>query len=148
MGLHSNGQLWDAAAWADLANLHPLVTTAEISIDAAGSVTYGENRRGGDFSRLLRNLDFIATLPLTLKFSCVVQRNNYRELPAFVDLGRRYGAAVYFSRLVNWGVFDRNEFSRRAVHLPDHPEHDDLCAILRRLEPLPQVDLGNLRPLL
>ena len=148
VGLHTNGQLWDAAAWAGLAHLQPLVTAAEISIDAATAETYTENRRGGDFDRLLRNLDFIATLAIPLKFSCVIQRNNYRELPAFVDLARRYGAAVYFSRLVNWGTFDRAEFARRAVHLPDHPEHGELLAVLRQLDGLADVDLGNLRPLL
>lgn len=148
VGLHSNGQLWDAAAWAERVNLHALVTAAEISIDAATAATYGENRRGGDFDRLLKNLDFIATLPLTLKFSCVVQRNNYRELPAFVELARRYGASAYFSRLVNWGTFARAEFTRRAVHLPDHPEHDELLAILREIEGCREVDLGNLWPLL
>jgi len=145
VGLHSNGQLWDAAAWAELAHLWPLVKSAEISIDAASAATYGAVRRGGDFGRLLRNLDFIATLAIPLKFSCVVQRDNYRELPAFVDLARRYGAAVYFSRLVNWGTFDRAEFIRRAVHLPDHPEHDELLAILRQLDGLADVELGNLQ---
>jgi len=146
--LHSNGQLWDAAAWARLAHLHPLITAAEISIDAATAATYAENRQGGDFVRLLRNLDFLRTLPIERKFSCVVQRNNYRELPAFVELARRYGAFVYLGQLVNWGTFDRAEFARRAVHLPDHPEHAALRAILCRLDGLADVDLGNLRPLL
>ncbi len=146
--LHTNGQLWDHAAWKVCHGIHPLVQSAEISIDAATAATYSENRRGGDFRRLLRNLDFIRTLPIALKFSCVVQRNNYRELPAFVELSRCYRASVYLSRLVNWGTFDRAEFARRAVHLPTHPEHAELLAVLHELADVPQVDLGNLRPLL
>lgn len=148
VGLHTNGQLWDAAAWAQLAHLHPLVKSAEISIDAATAATYDAIRRGGDFGRLLRNLDFIATLAIPLTFSFVVQCVNYRELPVFVELARRYGAVVYLGQLVNWGTFDRAEFTRRAVHLPGHPEYNELRAILRKLDKLCDVDLGNLRPLL
>jgi MoaA/NifB/PqqE/SkfB family radical SAM enzyme len=146
--LHSNGQLWSEPAWKTFPGLRPLVRSAEISIDAASPATYAENRRGGDFTRLLANLDFIRTLPIELKLSCVVQRNNFRELPAFIELARCYGATSYFSQLVNWGTFSREEFQQRAVHTPTHPEHDELLAVLRQINNLPHVDLGNLRPLL
>jgi len=146
--LHTNGQLWDEAMWRGLPAVHPFVKATEISVDAASAATYALNRRGGDFDRLLRNLDFLATLPIALKLSFVVQANNYREMPAFVDLGRRYGSSLYFSQLVNWGTFSREEFRARAVHLPDHPEHPAFIGILRRLAGMPAVDLGNLRPLL
>jgi len=146
--LHTNGQLWNEAMWRSMPAVHPYVQAAEISIDAATAETYALNRRGGDFARLLRNLDFLRTLPIALKISCVVQANNYREIPAFVEWGRRCGFSVYFSQLVNWGTFRREEFLARAVHLPGHPEHAGLVAHLRRVEGVPGVDLGNLRPLL
>ncbi|WP_432822174.1 SPASM domain-containing protein [Trichloromonas sp.] len=144
--LHTNGQLWDEPTWNRFPGLHPLVRSAEISVDAASAATYAKNR-GGDFDRLLANLDFIRTLPIELKLSCVVQHNNFRELPAFVERARRYGASVYLSQLVNWGTFSRGEFLRRAVHLPTHPDHDTLLAVLGPLSNLPHVDLGNLAPL-
>ncbi len=77
----------------------------------------------------------------------MAQRNNYREMPQFVDLARRLGGRVYFSQLVNWGTFSRQEFQRRAVHLPGHPEHSDFLACLKRVAAVPGVDLGNLADL-
>jgi MoaA/NifB/PqqE/SkfB family radical SAM enzyme len=145
--LHSNGQLWTPAKWQSLAAIHPYVRAAEISVDAASAATYGANR-GGDFDRLLANLAFIATLPIAVKLSCVVQANNYRELPAFAVLAAGYGFSAYCSQLVNWGTFSRAEFAARAVHLPEHPEHGVFKGVLREVGLQPHVDLGNLRPLL
>jgi len=146
--LHTNGQLWDTAMWSSMPAIHPYVRAAEISIDAATAETYAANRRGGDFARLRRNLDFVRTLPIALKISCVVQNNNFREMPAFVELGRTYGGRIYFSQLVNWGTFSREEFRARAVHLPGHPDHAEFIGILRQVAGWPEVDLGNLLPLL
>lgn len=146
--LHTNGQLWDAPTWAALPGLHGLVRSAEISVDAACAATYAENRRGGDFDRLRRNLDFIAKLPVSVKLSFVVQANNVGEMNSFADLANHYGWSAYFSQLVNWGTFSREEFRRRAVHLPEHPRHPDLLGQLRLLGGRPKVDVGNLAPLL
>lgn len=148
VNLHTNGQLWDEPTWKSLPGLHPLVSKAEISVDAASAETYAENRRGSDFRRLLDNLDFVHTLPIQLKLSCVVQRNNVHELPAFAELARNYNAVAYFSQLVNWGTFSRAEFLLRAVHLPRHPDHAELLDMLRQISILPHVDLGNLQRLL
>lgn len=145
--LHSNGLLWDASAWQSMQAVQPFVRTAEISIDAASAATYGVNR-GGDFERLLENLTFLASQPMAITLSFVVQQNNYREMADFVCLAQGYGFAVYFSQLVNWGTFRREEFRRRAVHLPDHPEHAAFCAMLREVAKRPRVDIGNLQPVL
>lgn len=144
--LHSNGQLWTPELWQSLAVIHPYVRAAEISVDAASAATYRQNR-GADFDRLLENLAFIASLPLAVKLSCVVQANNFRELPAFAALAAALGFSAYCSQLVNWGTFSRAEFAERGVHLPGHPDHGEFKGVLRELALLPHVDLGNLRPL-
>jgi len=146
--LHSNGQLWDAKAWQHLNSISPLVQSAEISLDAASANTYTINRPGGDFSRLLNNLAFISTLPLELTLSFVVQANNFHEMPIFVELAERFGARAYFSQLVNWGTFSREEFLQRAVHLPQHPFYPDFLNVLASLDNHPRADLGNLKPFL
>ncbi len=146
--LHSNGQLWTRDLWATMPVIHPLVREAEISVDAATAETYGLNRPGGDFSRLLANLAFLGTLPIRVKLSMVVQANNYREIPALVELAGAHGFKAYFSQLVNWGTFSREEFRSRAVHRTEHPEHARLLTLLRQVGSLPQVDIGNLAPLL
>jgi MoaA/NifB/PqqE/SkfB family radical SAM enzyme len=142
--LHTNGQLWDEKMWSTMREIHPYVKSAEISVDAATPGTYAANR-GGDFVRLLRNLEFISRLPIDLKISMVVQANNFREMPAFAAIGQKLGFSVYFGRLVNWGTFTREEFQTRAVHQPGHPEHALFLEILLKVADMPRVDLGNLR---
>ena len=145
--LHTNALLWDEAMWARMPHIHPYVRSAEISIDAASAQTYALVR-GGDFGKLLDNLHFLSTLPVSARLSFVVQADNWNEMPAFADLGERYGFGVYFSRLVNWGTFTREEFARRAVHHPRHPQNRDFLQILARVARLAHVDIGNLQPLL
>jgi len=145
--LHTNGQLWDRVMWESMPYAAGLVRSAEISMDAATPATYAANRRGGDFSGLLRNLAFIRSLNVPVKLSFVVQRNNYREMPAFVALARDFGCEVYFSQLVNWGTFCAGEFAARAVHDARHAEHASFLEILATLADTDDVDLGNLRPL-
>jgi hypothetical protein len=150
--LHSNGLLWSPEAWHSIPRqVRELVKKAEISIDAAAAETYSVNRRGGDFRKLLKNLEFIGSLrekgPLTsLTFSMVVQKNNFREMPAFVELGRRYNATeVSFTQITNWGTFSAEEFPALDVSSPAHPDHAELRRLLA--EPIfrdPLVSLGNM----
>ncbi len=150
--LHTNGQLWTPRMWDTLPkDIQPLITAAEISIDAATPAVYAVNRRGGDFNRLLDNLDFIRRLRLnsplkSVKISMVVQENNFREMPDFVRLGRRFRFDhVYFGQLLNWGTFSNSEFKERAVHIPGHPEHKAFLAVLKHdIFKDAIADLGNL----
>lgn len=144
--LHSNGQLWTPAAWQELAAIHPLVKSAEISVDAGSATSYRRNR-GGDWGQLQENLRFIARLGIELKLSCVVQANNFRELPAFVALACSLGAGAYLSQLVDWRALERTDYLSRAVHLPQHPQHRELCEVLATLGRGSDLDLGNLAPL-
>ena len=111
--LHSNALLWTPRTWQTIPEeIRALVRSAEISIDAASAETYALNRRGGEFGAVIRNFEFIGGElrcrgPLeTLCFSMVVQHNNFREMPDFVRLGKRFRAdRTYFSQLLNWGTF-------------------------------------------
>jgi organic radical activating enzyme len=152
MRLHTNAQLWTPRMWRTIAeDVRHLIKSAEISIDAASPETYAINRRGGSFETLLENLAFIAMLlkngPLRqVTISMVVQENNFREMPDFVRLGKRFGFdTVYFSQLVNWGTFSEGEFRRRAIHLPTHPRHAEFVELLQNaVFDDPVVHLGNL----
>lgn len=150
--LHTNAQLWTPKMWDTIAaDIQALVKIVEISIDAASPETYAINRRGGTFENLLQNLEFISELrrngPLEkVTISMVVQENNFKEMPDFVQLGKRFGLdVVYFSQLVNWGTFSPEEFTQRAIHLSAHPRHAQFRNLL--LRPIfddPVVYLGNL----
>ena len=152
MHLHTNAQLLTSKMWSTIPkDIQALVKSMEISIDAASSHTYSVNRRGGSFERLLANLEFISTLRKTgplewVGISMVVQENNFAEMPDFVRLGKRFNFdTIYFSRLVNWGTFTEEEFTRRAVHLSTHPRHREFLDVLKnKIFDEPLVYLGNL----
>ncbi len=128
---------------------HDAISVVYISMDAATSETYAVNR-GGDWSKLLENLKFVSELITSGKIreftiSFVVQANNYHEMPDFASLGESFNAtSVLFIQIGNTGVFTKDEYQRRAVHLPSHPQHDEL---LRTLEDprlaSPIVELRN-----
>lgn len=153
--IHSNGQLWTPKMWLGIPeDVRPLIRFAEISIDASRPETYHLNRRGGEWERLLRNLEFISKLrrsgPLEwLGSSMVVQNNNFEEMPDFVHMAGRLGFdTAYFSRLVNWGTYSKEEYASRAIHLPAHPRHREFIELLlERVFDEPVVSLGNLTEL-
>jgi pyruvate-formate lyase-activating enzyme len=147
--LHSNGQLWDERAWTDL-RLQGRVHYAQISIDAARAETYALVRRGGSFQRLLQNLAFVKQLRESgeiadLEFSMVVQARNFREMPEFVALGRRFGAdAVSFQMIRKRDIFSAHEFEAGFIANPDHPDYLEFLDVLRTPElAAPDVRLGN-----
>ena len=153
--LHTNAQLLTSKMWSTISkDIQTLIKSVEISIDAASSKTYSINRKGGSFEKLLRNLEFISTLRKTgylewVGISMVVQENNFMEMPDFVRLGKRFHFdTVYFSKLVDWGTFPKEEFHNRAVHLPTHPKYSELVDLLKNeIFKEPIVYLGNLTDL-
>jgi len=135
--LQTNGLLWTKRMWQTIPeDIRALVRTAQISIDAASAETYAVNREGGEFDRLLENLDFIASelRPKPLErfgFSMVVQANNFREMPDFVRLGKRFNVDyVSFHQITNWGTFSEKQYRSRAIQFPTHPSHHDFLAEL------------------
>jgi len=121
----------------DLLDRGDFLDALEIGIDAANAVTYEEVRSKCSFSELLENLGPISKARRTgriqrFTFSFVVQRANFREMNAFVEMGRNYGVdAVLFNLLDDWQVMGSAQFQKAAVHLPGHPEHLELRKHLR-----------------
>jgi MoaA/NifB/PqqE/SkfB family radical SAM enzyme len=153
--LHSNAQMWTPRIWETIdPEIRNLIRTTEISVDAATPETYAINRWPGDFKRLLENLEFIVSLrrngPLRdVVLSMVVQENNFREMPGFIELGKRVGVdRVVFSQITNWGTFSEDDFTTRAVHSPSHPRHQEFRTMLAApLFASHFVFLGNLADL-
>lgn len=154
--LHTNALLWTPTIWSAIPKeIRKVVTSTIISIDAGRPETYSVNRRGGSFERLLENLEFISLLrkhgPLEhVKISMVVQKNNFQEMPDFLQIGKHYNFdSVFFSQLVNWGTFSKEEYNDRAIHLPDHPRNLEFIDMLKNeIFDDPIANLGNLRGLL
>ena len=147
----SNGQLLDRRA-IDTFNLKRRLLQVDISVDAARAETYEVVRRGGDFNRLLRNLQFLdglrtadgETFRIILRF--VVSSVNFREIPEFVNLARRFHAdSIVFTVIRNRGSFTDDEFERMNVASSTNPLHGEFVEILNSPELRdPIVDMGSI----
>jgi len=84
-----------------------------VSIDGASRHTYETLRRGGDWDKIQHNLQFIGEKKSSgyrFELHMVVQKSNWHEMPAMLELARRVGAdEVKFTKLADWGTFDSFE---------------------------------------
>ena len=134
--IQTNGLLLTPIMWESIASCHSVIDWISVSVDAASAETYALNR-GGDFNKLLRNLEFIAKLRAEQQIdkfwiNFLVQQNNYREIPAFAQLGKRLGCdLIEFQRIENWGTYSEEEYRVRAIHEAWHPENTALMEILK-----------------
>jgi wyosine [tRNA(Phe)-imidazoG37] synthetase (radical SAM superfamily) len=134
--LVTNGTLFDRKAWDRLANVHGIVRSVYVSLDATTKATFEELRRGGAWEETLANVEFISSLrrqgdieELAILF--VVQARNFHEMADFVRLGQRLGCdRVLFHELVNFATYSPTEFKARSVVSPSHPLHGELLARL------------------
>ena len=130
---NTNGVLFDGKAWQDL-KLQDRVRNVAVSIDAATEETYGIVRRGGDFARLISNLEFLMSMRKvnqisSLTISFVVQSKNFREMPAFIEMGKRLGVdRIYFSLIRDWGVIA--DFKEDQVWSEQHPRFSEFRSVL------------------
>ncbi len=149
----TNGLLFTPEVWNKMNKIHANIDHVCISIDAASEEVYSEIRRGGDFKRLLENLNFISELRSQNKISFlqldfVVQKKNYFEMESFVSLGKKMKVDhVFFQRILNdWDSFTEEEFIQQAVYLPTHPENIQFLKILKKSVFRDRiVKMGNLR---
>ena len=137
----SNLQLADEKKWEEFSNLRYIPKTVKVSIDASCASTYEEHRRGGGWKRLVDNLSYLCSLRHdpdrnvdAVWFNFVVQKNNYQEMEAFVQMAEAMGAdGVDFQRLTNWGTFCEEEYLDRDVFQKEHKEYAAASGILKRL---------------
>ena len=147
----TNGMLFNERQWNAFPSLHNRVKLLKISIDAAEGPTHELLRRGARWPVMLENMAFAGRLAAEghvahydLVFT--VQAENYREMGDAVDLAKRMGAnGICFCRITNWGTFTSEEYARKAVFMPSHPDHQDFVESMQdpRLRD-PIVTLGDL----
>lgn len=135
----TNGVLFTRAEWAKFPNIHDMVRTISVSVDAARKETYDQVRLGGDWDVLMDNLAFMSELRRDgvigkFEITMVVQERNFREMADFARLARRLGCdKVVFQPLMNWNSFTTEAFEGHAVHYSSHPRHPEFRRELDRL---------------
>lgn len=154
--LVSNGLLITPKEWESLSHIHDLIKGILISIDAADAVTYEDVRRPGKWSVLVSNMDFMAALRRTGAISYfvitfVVQKKNFEQMPAFVELGRSWSVdRVLFSKLfttLHAESFDTEALKANSVIDDNHPDHGRFLEVLRHpILRSTEVDLFNIAP--
>ena len=143
--LHTNASRWTKEMWDSMPNIHKYVKTCEVSIDAGTKETY-ENvtRLGGKWDVLMKNLEFINTIPsiFYISTSFVVQSSNYKEMSTFLELMKSiFGkkVRVFFSRINNWGSFTDEEYEKVQIWNINHPEYNEFIKEYNKVVLDPQV---------
>jgi hypothetical protein len=79
----------------------------------------------------------------------VVQKANYREMPAFAKMFHDLGCTtIFFSRMTDWSTWSSEEFKQQLVFLPTHPEYEAFVEVLGHPDLQKHyVNLGNLSTL-
>src|SRR5438309_4342341 len=109
--LITNGQLTTAERLRQFPDLPEMIDILSVSIDAARAETYERLRAPGKWPVLMKNLELIAEMRRSgsirrFEVNFVVQEENYREIPEFVELGTRLGVdSIWFQRLTNYGAY-------------------------------------------
>lgn len=131
----------------DGSSIQAAISSYSVSVDAGSAEVYEKVRRPGKWSVLLENLDWLSTnrqhSEIVLKF--VLQKTNFRDLPAFVELCQKYNFYGSIMKLDDWGTWNS-----KPVETPDtytiqngtfldhdvcdvaHPEHEEFLHILKQ----------------
>ncbi len=146
----TNGQLLNSHTFQEF-DLQGRIQTLYVSMDAATESVYKIVRRGGDFARLLENLEFVKKLrsqgeSFNLYLLFVVSAYNFRDMPEFVRLSKRFHATgVQFTAIRDFGHVSAEQFSDINIESPGHPEHAAFLEILKAKELHdPIVDLASI----
>ena len=111
----TNGTLFTPQEWEKMEGKYDSLRFS-VSIDAATKGTYEKVRCGGNFDRLMKNMEFLSELRKEGKVdevivNMIVQKANYKEIPDFIRWAKKLGFdGVYLSHIWNWGTFTEDEF--------------------------------------
>ena len=104
-----------------------------ISIDGASQKTYEHLRRGGSFAKVIENLEFVASIKSKYNFKFrihfVVQAENYKEMPAIIELAEKYSADnVWLNKINDWNTYDN--FEDKNVMNPANKKYNEYIDVL------------------
>lgn len=88
--------------------IFPRINSYLISVDAGSPEVYEKIRVGGDWDTLMGSLDFLKEQGLSrlVKLQFIVQKNNFRDIPNFVNLLDKYDFKGNLTNLDDWGTWN------------------------------------------
>lgn len=133
--LHTNGILCNEENLVEL-GIKDRLSTVQISLHSATKEVYDKIVKFGNWEKLNNNLEYLAGLieqgklnQLHLNF--VVNADNYKDIPAFIELCKKYHAkAFYWQYRDLGGVYD---YDKMNICSPAHIEHKNFVKIMSEL---------------
>lgn len=130
--LHTNGVLCDERNLEELGILDKL-STIQISLHSATKETYDKIVKYGNWERLNKNLEFLYNLKkegklFELQLNFVITSVNYKDIPIFIDLCKKYGAKAFLWQYRD--LFGGDNYDERNICSPIHTEHSDFIQIM------------------
>jgi len=123
-----------------LQRLLPSTQEMCISFDAATATTYHKIRVNGRWNLLLDNVRWFKqfvdknNFPTQISAYFVVQLDNYREMPLFVELCAQLGIDnINFQKMWNWGTWPQDVFDSKNVYNPQHSKFAELQDIFKQI---------------
>jgi len=116
----TNGTLFTEREWEKIEGKYEYISIL-VSVDAATKETYEKVRCGGNFDRLMKNMEFLSRLRRENKVNdvqvnMIVQRLNYKEIPDFIRWAKKMAFdRVFLSHIWNWGTFAEDEFENKVT---------------------------------
>jgi sulfatase maturation enzyme AslB (radical SAM superfamily) len=109
------------------------LSVLNVSIDGASKETYETLRKGGSFKKIIENLEFIKKIKLKLNFKFIIhfvtQAENYKEMPAIIELAEKYSADhVWLNKITNWNTFPN--FEEKNIMNSSHKNYNDFINVL------------------
>lgn len=136
--LETNGVFFDEEHWERIKHLGKYNLHVVLTSNSFDEFTYKHISLGGNYNKLMHNLEFIKTLRESgeLKHytsSFVVQDRNFREIPSFIERSlNEFGFDdVVLKPVYQWGTMPEKTFWFKDVLNPKHPYHAEYLEILQ-----------------
>lgn len=150
VNLQTNGVMFTPRNFERLHKIHDNLQNLIISLDAAKADTYAITRRGGDWEKLMENLAFLGKKRAEgyfrlMRLDFVVQVDNFRDMPAFIELATSFGVdKLQFSMVTDWGTWPKEMYESKCIWKESHPEFKEFIEVMKHPNfDNPKVMLGN-----
>lgn len=136
--LETNGVFFDEEHWERIQHLSDVRIELVVTMNSFDEFTYKHISRGGNYKRLMHNLEFMSKLRRENKLAhlvntLVIQDRNFREIPSFINRSFSEYAfdQVILRPVYQWGTMDEEVFWFKDILNPLHPYHEEYLEIMQ-----------------